>query len=177
MVAFCALCTLQSINSSTNDYLSDWSLFRLATLQELVALLELQGADRHTTSDKDSMHVVDAMARQLSRSIRSMLRKKKTNNPAPISPPSFTAFAGFPAFSNDLQAATVFDVSTPSTSSLGTYPTQAPLQFDDLAMFTFASSNMPTMADWHLAGGSTSVDAFMSQAGSDLHHFNYGWNL
>lgn len=178
MVAFCAMCTLQSVNSSTSEYLSDWSLFRLATLQELVALLELQGADRHPLNSKDDMHVVDAMARQLSRGIRSILRKKKTANPAPFSTPPLDAFAGLPPFAGTPQAP-AFDVAHPaSSSSISQYTSQPPLlQFDDLAMFTFASSSMPTMADWELAGGALPVHAYMSQAGSDLHHFNFGWNL
>nr|XP_019007650.1 uncharacterized protein I206_07665 [Kwoniella pini CBS 10737]OCF46431.1 hypothetical protein I206_07665 [Kwoniella pini CBS 10737] len=77
MVAFCAIYTLQSINRSDVVYLSDWSLFRLATLQELIFELEQQASVRHSVDTGNSMSVVDAMARQLSRGINLILSKKQ----------------------------------------------------------------------------------------------------
>lgn len=77
MVAFCAIYTMQTINFTDQTYLSDWSLFRLATLQELASQLEKQAADRHHVQTSNSTSVVDAMARQLSRGIRVVLCKKR----------------------------------------------------------------------------------------------------
>ncbi|WRT65953.1 uncharacterized protein IL334_002904 [Kwoniella shivajii] len=77
MVAFCAIYTLQSINRSDPVILSDWSLFRLATLQELVSELEKQAAVRHHIDSANSTSVVDAMARQLSRGIRMVMSRKQ----------------------------------------------------------------------------------------------------
>jgi hypothetical protein len=68
MVAFCAIYTVQSIK-----YPSDWSLFRLATLQELVAELNKQAAVRHPGYAEDRLTVVDAMSRQISRAIKHVL--------------------------------------------------------------------------------------------------------
>ena len=73
MVAYCALCIVQSIGSPSSSGLSDWSILRLATLQELVSLLELQAADRHQTSTSTGTNVVDAMSRRLSREISRLL--------------------------------------------------------------------------------------------------------
>ena len=75
MVAFCAMCTIQSIHHSPYD--SDWSLFRIATLQELVAELEKQAAQRHPCRDKGSRSVVDAMAKQLDRAISRVLARPR----------------------------------------------------------------------------------------------------
>ncbi|WWC88152.1 uncharacterized protein L201_003057 [Kwoniella dendrophila CBS 6074] len=77
MVAFCAIYTLQSINRSDPVHLSDWSLFRLATIQELIGELEQQASVRHHTDKENSMSVVDAMSRQLSRGIKLILTKKQ----------------------------------------------------------------------------------------------------
>jgi hypothetical protein len=75
MVTYCALCIVQSIDSSPANALSDWSLLRLATLQELVSLLEAQAAGRHEVPTSTGTNVVDAMARRLSREINSVLAK------------------------------------------------------------------------------------------------------
>nr|XP_018264996.1 uncharacterized protein I303_03178 [Kwoniella dejecticola CBS 10117]OBR87154.1 hypothetical protein I303_03178 [Kwoniella dejecticola CBS 10117] len=77
MVAFCAIYTLQSINRSDAIYLSDWSVFRLATIQELISELEIQARVRHDVDTENSMSVVDAMARQLSRGVNLILIKKQ----------------------------------------------------------------------------------------------------
>ena len=82
MVAFCAICTIQSINHSISSHLSDWSLFRLATLQELAAEMESQAAARHQVEVEDSMSVVDAMARQISRGIHLVINWKQTRQPS-----------------------------------------------------------------------------------------------
>ncbi|WWD05445.1 hypothetical protein V865_003522 [Kwoniella europaea PYCC6329] len=84
MVAFCAIYTLQSINRCDPIYLSDWSVFRLATVQELISELEKQAAVRHHTDRGNGMTVVDAMARQLSRGIKLLFTKKQVGRP-PIS--------------------------------------------------------------------------------------------
>lgn len=70
MVAFCAIYIVQSIKHP-----SDWSLFRLATLQELVAELSKQAADRYPVYSDERLTVVDAMARQLSRAIKLVLSR------------------------------------------------------------------------------------------------------
>lgn len=70
MVAFCAIYTVQSIKSP-----SEWSLFRLATLQELVAELSKQADERHSGYSEDKLTVVDAMSRQLSRAIKHVLSR------------------------------------------------------------------------------------------------------
>ncbi|WVQ97772.1 hypothetical protein IAU59_004886 [Kwoniella sp. CBS 9459] len=107
MVAFCAIYTIQTINHSSStksspsstansvsglnnnpsdpSTLSEWSLFRLSVLQELVAELKSQSAARHQVDQFSSvgagagmgvsMNVVDAMARQLARGIKLVLNK------------------------------------------------------------------------------------------------------
>ena len=70
MVAFCAIFTLQSL-----DHASEWNMFRLATLYELVVELEKQSAQRHSQGGEERLSVVDAMARQLSRGIRGALAR------------------------------------------------------------------------------------------------------
>ncbi|KAH8079615.1 putative transcription factor [Filobasidium floriforme] len=80
MVTYCALCIVQSIGSSPANALSDWSLLRLATLQELVSLLEAQAAGRHQVPTSIGTNVVDAMARRLSREISLVLAKTHTSH-------------------------------------------------------------------------------------------------
>jgi len=75
MVAFCAIYIIQSINR-VHSPLSDWDIFRLATLQELVAELESQAKARHPPTSDSSMSVVDAMAKQLSSGIRMVLSRR-----------------------------------------------------------------------------------------------------
>lgn len=58
MVTYCALCIVQSIGSSPANALSDWSLLRLATLQELVSLLEAQVAGRHEVPTSTGTNVL-----------------------------------------------------------------------------------------------------------------------
>jgi hypothetical protein len=79
MVTYCALCIVQSIDSSPANALSDWSLLRLATLQELVSLLEAQAAGRHEVPTSTGTNVVDAMARRLSREIRLVLAQTRSS--------------------------------------------------------------------------------------------------
>jgi hypothetical protein len=79
MVTYCALCIVQSIGNSSSGGLSDWSLLRLATLQELVSLLEAQAAGRHQVPTSTGTNVVDAMARRLSRGIRLVLAKMRSS--------------------------------------------------------------------------------------------------
>lgn len=75
MVAFCAIYITQSIGRLSLEplVLSDWDLFRIATLQELIGELESQAEARHQLSAPDSMSVVHAMARQLSRGLNVLL--------------------------------------------------------------------------------------------------------
>jgi hypothetical protein len=79
MVTYCALCIVQSIGSSPANALSDWSLLRLATLQELVSLLEAQAAGRHQVPTSTGTNVVDAMAQRLSRELRLVLAKTRSS--------------------------------------------------------------------------------------------------
>lgn len=76
MVGFAAHYILQSIKRSPSTRLSDWSVFRLATLLELVAELEKQANGRHQLKNNDTMSVVDAMAKQVSFGIQTVLAKK-----------------------------------------------------------------------------------------------------
>lgn len=76
MVGFAAHYIIQSIKQSPSTRLSDWSVFRLATLLELVAELEKQANGRHQLVDSDTMSVVDAMAKQVSSGIHMVLAKK-----------------------------------------------------------------------------------------------------
>lgn len=85
MVAFCAVYLIHSMDRACNVSLSDWSLFRLATLQELVCELETQAAARHQVSLPNSMSVVHAMARQISRAIRSVLQRHRQRAHEPLS--------------------------------------------------------------------------------------------
>jgi hypothetical protein len=75
MVAFCAIYIIQSINR-INSPLSDWDIFRIATLQELVADLESQAKARHPPTSESNMSVVDAMAKQLGSGIRMVLNRR-----------------------------------------------------------------------------------------------------
>jgi hypothetical protein len=75
MVAFCAIYIIQSTNR-INSPLSDWDIFRIATLQELVADLESQAKARHPPTSDSSMSVVDAMAKQLNSGIRMVLNRR-----------------------------------------------------------------------------------------------------
>lgn len=79
MVAFCAMCTIQSIHFSPYD--SDWALFRIATLQELVSELERQAGQRHPCRDPEGRTVVDAMAKQLHRAISMALDRPRRQAP------------------------------------------------------------------------------------------------
>jgi hypothetical protein len=145
MVAFCALCTIQSISCSPSEFLSDWCLFRVAVLQELVAELESQAAVRHELNGSDSMSVVDAMARQLSRELRLLLCKKSPGNL-----PADTQFVGL---SDDLAM-------------------QQLMQLDDLAQFTGTNNAIPFMPDWDFASilteGEFAWDAYPEQVGGSL---------
>jgi len=75
MVAFCAIYIIQSINR-VNSPVSDWDIFRIATLQELVSDLESQAKARHRPTSDSGMSVVDAMARQLSSGMRMVLGRR-----------------------------------------------------------------------------------------------------
>ena len=126
MVAYCALFIVHAIESSASELLTDWSLPRLAILLELIAELERQAAVRHHT-ESASMTVVDAMAQQLSRSIRVLLKKKSTRP----------------------QSATVSLVSPRYTGS-----SEMPY-YDDPGDFTFGNTNMPFGLDWDVENTST----------------------
>lgn len=76
MVGFAAHYIIQSIKQSPSIRLSDWSVFRLATLLELVAELEKQANGRHQLVNGDTMSVVNAMAKQVSSGIHMVLAKK-----------------------------------------------------------------------------------------------------
>ncbi|WVR04388.1 hypothetical protein IAU60_001390 [Kwoniella sp. DSM 27419] len=139
MVAFCAIYTIQTINQLPSIYLSDWSLFRLATLQELVHELERQAADRHQFDRSNSMSVVDAMARQVSRGIRLVLNRKV---PGRASIPS----------SAEVQA----QQSTISADQLGMVEGQSDLLATDAAhmdvfnQLMYANNAIPFIPQWDL---------------------------
>ncbi|ORY25458.1 putative transcription factor [Naematelia encephala] len=135
MVAFCAIYVIQSINHSFSAGLSDWSLFRLATLQELVGELESQAKARHELDTPSSMSVVAAMARQLSRGIRRVLEAKRTDQPT--------------ALETTEPHATVLDQITGSRTSEAIAETQ-PSSLDDLGDFMFPNDSMPFMPEWNL---------------------------
>lgn len=76
MVAFAAMYTIQSISRATSLPMdSTYFQFRLDTLQVLVAELERQAAERHPVDNRDSLNSVDAMAKQVARGIRVMLKR------------------------------------------------------------------------------------------------------
>ncbi len=133
MVAFCAIYIIQSINQSTSDYLSDWSLFRLATLQERVAELERQAVIRQTIGAEDSMSVVDAMARQISRGIRLIINRKHTRLPPPLP-------------TGIIEGPDPFGATMPSTSYQDPFEIPQGAHFDGL----FSDISIPTLPEWSL---------------------------
>ena len=76
MVAFCATFIIQSINQSTSIALSDWALYRIATLQELIKDFEAQSAALHPPENPDWANSVEVVARHLSQCLRLLLCKK-----------------------------------------------------------------------------------------------------
>ncbi|WVQ79664.1 hypothetical protein IAT38_001764 [Cryptococcus sp. DSM 104549] len=167
MVAFCAIYTIQSINHLASEYLSDWSLFQLATLQELILELEAQAAERHPTDSPRSMSVVDAMAKQLSRGIRILLSKKRTGQP----PQSVTSEMNLPPLLDHEGAQAQDLLATPQL-----------LQFDELSQFMFSNGGtngfgngtgglpMGFMPEWNLDGmlpdmGFPSMDMYSGDGG------------
>lgn len=82
MVAFCAIYVVQSIKQIPSSHLCDWSVFRLAALQELVHELETQGVARHRLDTPETMNVNEAMAKQIASGIRLILSKKTASTPA-----------------------------------------------------------------------------------------------
>jgi hypothetical protein len=139
MVAFCAIYTVQSILRSTSLFLSDWTLFRLATLQELVYELEKQAETRYPPLRVDDMNAPDAMARQISRGVQVVLQKKKARH---VLASGRTGTSQLP-ITTDTGA---FD--NPFNDSL--VGLQIP-QFDDLSNFfsnTDSMANLSTTMDW-----------------------------
>lgn len=124
MVTFSALFVIQAIDSEPTEVLSDWSLFRLATLRELVDQLKIQANLRHST-EAAKMSVVDAMARQLSRAIKHLLGRKRTTQPP--SPLPIVA-------------------SSSSFQSMGLSHANT-IGMDHLHQFTIADTTMPFMVD------------------------------
>ena len=85
MVTFCAIYILQAIaRSSDSSRLSDWDLYRLAVIQELVAQLQSQADARYQSLDPTQLLAADAMARQLSLRMRQLLSSKSASEPTSI---------------------------------------------------------------------------------------------
>ncbi|WWC96674.1 hypothetical protein V866_003546 [Kwoniella sp. B9012] len=161
MVAFCALYTLQSINRCDPIYLSDWSVFRLAIVQELISELEKQAAVRHHTDRENGMTVVDAMARQLSRGIKLLFTKKQVGRP-PISSDESDASQGqqIPEMINQQQGIvmnmdgaiqfnnenTILQTHQPNEQQ---FNAQEPI-FDDLTQLLSSTNAIPFIPDWNL---------------------------
>jgi hypothetical protein len=139
MVTFSALFVVQAIDSEPSEYLSDWSLFRLATLRELVDELRKQAEARHT-AEEGRMSVVDAMARQLTRGIRHLLSRKKTSSP----PLTFGGGNGGSSIGLLPTATATFDspanILGNSNADLSGYD-------HHLAQFTLAETTMPFIID------------------------------
>ncbi|KAK4688960.1 hypothetical protein P7C73_g1146, partial [Tremellales sp. Uapishka_1] len=87
MIAFCAIYIIQSISRSSSSGLSDWSLFQLGTIEILIEELQIQAKARHQGEDPGRMSVVDAMSRQLSRRLNTLLaeaRPMDTSSPVTL---------------------------------------------------------------------------------------------
>lgn len=76
MVAFCAIYIIQSISRSSTPSFTDWDVYRVALLQELVAELESQAQARHQLDPADNMIVVEAMARRLSSALGVVIARR-----------------------------------------------------------------------------------------------------
>lgn len=125
MVAFCAIYIIQSINRPTSQPLSDWDLFRIATLQELVSDLEKQAEARHPPISQDSMTVVDAMAKQLQSGLRVILSRRSL-------PPTNESLV---TDANNSVGVNIEDFFNPQSSDM------APFMFD-------ANNAMPFIPEW-----------------------------
>ncbi|WVW80435.1 hypothetical protein I302_102417 [Kwoniella bestiolae CBS 10118] len=182
MVAFCAIYTLQSINRCDPIYLSDWSVFRLATLQELVSELEKQAAVRHHIDKENSMSVVDAMARQLSRGIKLVLTKKQLGRQSIPSESSSISLVYNPEDLLSQQPGIEIDVngifhqnnnvggniithSIPPQSQEQLFPVQEP-RFDDLTQLLSSNNAIPFIPDWNL-------ESLLPDANFNWDHINH----
>ena len=161
MVAFCAMYTIQSISQSSSAQLSDWTLFRIATIQELVHELEKQAAARHRIPDPDLMSVVDAMARQLERGIQLVLRKQQSLQPSVTT----TVY-------------TTQGPSVPSNGLNGTLVVPQPPPLDELSEYMLRSDPMPFIPEWDLESLLPSMafatNQFPDQASTDVNLFPFG---
>jgi hypothetical protein len=135
MVVYSALFVVQAMESTHSEYLSDWNIFRLSILLELVTDLQKQARDRHAC-DLSNMSSPDAMSRQLSRAIRLLLRHKSTGSP--------------PKQTNEPLpfASTAFPQVTPTSD--------VPV-FEDFAGFTFGNTALSFETDF-------SIDNFLSSS-------------
>ncbi|WVQ74083.1 hypothetical protein IAR50_003667 [Cryptococcus sp. DSM 104548] len=164
MVAFCAIYTLQSIHLTASPILSDWSLLRLATLQELLACLEIQAAERHGVDTEGSLSVVDATSKQVARGIRNLLGKKaiwKSGSRGSFRDSDDGDYHGSPRQSHTIHSQPdPYATSTSAHSQVHIPPSGAPSwpasnnPFDDLTQFMFASTDgsLPFMGDWDFEG-------------------------
>ena len=142
MVAFCAIHILQAIARPSNSTgLSDWDLYRLAVIQELVGQLQNQAEARHQGVDTTQMSALDAMARQLSLRMRQLLSSKAIS--ISVSPIFQSQPATFdPATSIGLRDGSI-DNSLPTMSA-----TLAP---DPLRQtFSVQDEALPFISDWDL---------------------------
>jgi hypothetical protein len=144
MVAFCAIYIIQSINRPIHQPLSDWDLFRIATLQELVSDLAKQAEARHQPISPDSMTVVDAMAKQLKSGLRMVLARRSL-------PLTDGLLVNDGADAVGVNMETFFDP-----------------QFSDMAPFMFNANNaMPFIPEWDV--GSLLPDLGLPWATGDGH--------
>ncbi|KAK8845637.1 hypothetical protein IAR55_006353 [Kwoniella newhampshirensis] len=143
MVAFCAIYIIQSINLACVD-LSDWSLFRLAVIQELVVELEKQAANRHQVDAPDSMSAVGAVAQQLSRGIRLILIKKRNRTKA-VDHSAMATERGLT--DNGIEGDTTILGEREPSSLLGDLLIP---QYDELSQFMSSNNAMPFVPEWNL---------------------------
>jgi hypothetical protein len=150
MVAFCAIYIIQSINRPSDVPLSDWDLFRLATLFELTGELELQAAARHPPQSPADMNVVDAMARQIRRGLDLVMQSRQVRF---VDPSDF--------WQNAAEEAGLVSHDIPLFAENTYNPTRAPPPAPDMdvtqsdfaptdAFMSSGNNAMPFIANWDL---------------------------
>ncbi|ODN85654.1 transcription factor [Cryptococcus wingfieldii CBS 7118] len=178
MVAFCAIYTLQSIHLTASPFLSDWSLLRLATLQELLSCLETQADERHGVDTEGSLSVVE----QVARGIRNLLGKKQIwrgGSRGSFRESEDGEYYGL-SQAHNLQPdpyATSNNHTHNQSTNAPSWPTNSTM--DDLTHFLYAATDgsLPFMADWDFEGllpsyGSNTANASHSGgAGRDMSTF------
>ena len=196
-MAFCAIYIVQSIKQTPSSHLSDWSVFRLAALQELVHELEKQGEARHRLDAPETRNVIEAMAKQIAGGIRLILSKKTASTPAFLSASLDTASnvsdnigpAHAPDLihhETDLWFSLHADAQLPQqpqlASALGTTPTtgvgvpDTTSPFSEMDPFGLCKNPMPFFPEWNMSmwGGTSAPTLDPGASGSGL---DFPWDM